>query len=84
MKLLKFYAEWCGPCKMQTMIIKSAEDKITVPIEEVNIDNNVFMSSQFGIRSIPTMVLVDDNEKEIKRHTGVLKEQELIDWLVNK
>jgi thioredoxin 1 len=81
MKLLKFYAEWCGPCKMQTMIIKGAADKITVPVEEVDIDSNVFMSTQFNIRSVPTMVLVDDKEKEIKRNVGVMKEAELIEWL---
>lgn len=81
MKLLKFYAEWCGPCKMQTMIIKGAGDKITVPVEEVDIDSNVFMSTQFNIRSVPTMVLVDDKEKEIKRNVGVMKEAELIEWL---
>ena len=83
MKLLKFYAEWCGPCKMQTMVIKGAGDKITVPVEEVDIDSNVFMCTQFGIRSVPTMVLVDDKEKEIKRKVGVLQESELLEWLAS-
>ena len=63
------------------MIIKGAADKITVPVEEVDIDSNVFMSTQFNIRSVPTMVLVDDKEKEIKRNVGVMKEAELIEWL---
>jgi thioredoxin 1 len=81
MKLLKFYADWCGPCKMQTMIIKGAEDKLTVPVEEVNIDDNVFMSVEYNVKSIPTLVLLDDSGKEIKRHTGVLKETELLSWL---
>lgn len=84
MKVLKFYASWCGPCKAQTMIINGAEGKLPVPVENVNIDENVFMASNFGVRSIPTMILVDKDEKEIKRHTGVLKEQELIDWMSNK
>jgi len=83
MKLLKFYAEWCGPCKMQTMVIKNAGDKITVPVEEVDIDSNVFMASNFNIRSVPTMVLVDDKEKEIKRKVGVMQESELIEWLAS-
>lgn len=63
------------------MIIKGAEDKITVPIEDVDIDQNVFMSTQFNVRSVPTMILVDDQEKEIKRKVGVMKEAELIEWL---
>lgn len=82
MKLLKFYANWCGPCKTQSQIIKQAGDKITVKVEDVNIDDNVFMSTNFNIRSVPTMVLVEDStEKEIKRHVGVMKEAELIEWL---
>ena len=81
MKVLKFQASWCGPCKGLSMVIKGAGDKITMPIEEVDIDNNVFMSTQFNIRSVPTLVMVDDKEKEIKRVTGMLQENELIEWL---
>ena len=63
------------------MVIKNAGDKIAVPIEEVDIDNNVFMSANFNIRSVPTLVMVDDQEKEIKRVTGMLQEKELLEWL---
>jgi thioredoxin 1 len=81
MKVLKFYAEWCGPCKVQSQIIKNAGDKITTQIEDVNIDDNIFMATTYQVRGVPTMVLVDDQEKEIKRHVGVLKEAELIEWV---
>lgn len=81
MKLLKFYAEWCGPCKVQSQIIKNAGDKITTHIEDVNIDDNIFMAQDFKVRSVPTMVLVDDNSNELKRHVGVLKEAELLEFL---
>lgn len=81
MKVLKFYADWCGPCKVQSQIIKNAGDKITTPVEDVNIDENVFMAQDFNVRGVPTMVLVGDDDKEIKRHVGVLKEAELIEWV---
>jgi thioredoxin 1 len=82
MKLLKFYAEWCGPCKVQSKIIKDAGDKIKIKVEDVDIDLNVSMSVDFNVRSVPTMILVDDRtEVEIKRHVGVLKEAELLEWL---
>lgn len=81
MKVLKFYADWCGPCKVQSKIIKDAGDKITTTIEDVNIDENLMMAQNFQVRGVPTMVLVDDQENEIKRHVGVLKEAELIEWL---
>ena len=81
MKVLKFQADWCGPCKALSMVIKNAGDKITTKIEEVDIDNNVFMGTTFNIRSVPTLVMVDENEKEIKRITGMLQEKDLLEWL---
>lgn len=81
MKVLKFYADWCGPCKVQSQIIKNAGEKITTPIEDVNIDENLMMAQNFQVRGVPTMVLVDKDENEIKRHVGVLKEDQLIEWL---
>ena len=81
MKLLHFTADWCGPCKVQSQIIKNAGDKITVQIEDVNIDDNLFMAQDFQVRGVPTMVLVDNEQKEIKRHVGVLKEDDLIEFL---
>ena len=81
MKLIKFYADWCGPCKMQTQIIKNAGDKVTVQVEDVNIDDNLFMAQDFKVRSVPTMVLVDNEQKELKRHVGLLKEAELLEFL---
>jgi thioredoxin 1 len=81
MKVLKFYADWCGPCKGLTMVIKGAADKITLPIEEVNIDENLMMAQMFNIRSVPTMVLVDKDEKEIKRQIGTMNETQLLEFL---
>ena len=81
MKVLKFYADWCGPCKGLSMVIKGAADKITTPIEEVNIDENLMMAQMFNIRSVPTMVLVDKEEKEIKRQVGTMNETQLLEFL---
>ena len=81
MKLKKFYADWCGPCKGLTMVINGAKDKIDIPIEEVNIDNEIMESVQFNVRSVPTMVLVDDAGKEIKRAVGMMNETQLLEFL---
>ena len=81
MKVLKFYADWCGPCKGLTMVIKGAGDKVTVPVEDVNIDENLMMAQDFNIRSVPTMVLVDKEEKELKRVVGSLSETQLLEFL---
>lgn len=81
MKLFKFYAEWCGPCKGLTMIINGAKDKISIPIEEYDIDNEMFMAQDYKVRSVPTLVLVDDKNQEIRRHVGLLTEEKLLEFL---
>jgi thioredoxin 1 len=81
MKLLKFYAEWCGPCKGLSKIIDGAKDKIAMPIEEYDIDNEMMMAQEYKVRSVPTMVLVDDTGSEIRRQVGMVSEEKLLEFL---
>jgi len=81
MKVLKFYADWCGPCNALTQVITKAGDKIKVPVETVNIDENIMLAQQFHVRSVPTMVLVDASENEIKRQVGLVNEEDLLKFL---
>ncbi len=81
MKVFKFYADWCGPCKGLSMIIKNAADKVELPIVDVNIDENLALAQEFKIRSVPTMVVVDENENEIRRQVGAMNEEQLLKFL---
>ena len=81
MKVLKFYADWCGPCKGLSMVIKGAGDKIKVPIDDVNIDNELMTSVEYGVRSVPTMILIDEHGTELKRMVGAMNEEQLLDFL---
>lgn len=81
MKIKKFYAEWCGPCKGLSMVIAGAGDKITIPIENIDIDRNIMESVQYDVRSVPMLILVDDNGKEIKRLNGMVSETQLLEFL---
>ena len=57
--LVDFWAEWCGPCKMLTPILDELADEYTgrVKIGKVNIDDHQMLAAQYGIRSIPTLLL---------------------------
>ena len=62
--LLDFWASWCGPCKMLMPIIEELADTQTnVKICKVNVDEEEELAMQFGVRSIPTLVLMTQGEK---------------------
>ena len=80
MKLLKFEATWCSPCKMLSKVIDGAKDKITVPIVPIDIDEQPEMAKLYGVRGVPTMVLTD-GDVEIKRKVGMVSEADLLKFL---
>ena len=57
--LVDFWAEWCGPCKMLSPILDELAEEYTgrVKIGKVNIDDHQMLAAQYGIRSIPTLLL---------------------------
>ena len=78
MKVLRFTASWCQPCKM---LAKTLEDVNTnVPIEVIDIDDNSDLAKDYGIRGVPTMVMLDGNI-EVKRLVGMSQKKELENWL---
>jgi thioredoxin 1 len=81
MKVLKFEASWCQPCKMLTRIVGDMKDQLTVPFDPIDIDENADLAKQYGIRGVPTLVLIGDDGIEIKRKSGVLREAELLEFI---
>ena len=61
--LVDFYADWCGPCRMMSPIIdKVAESRPDVFIGKINVDEEQELAQQFGIYSIPTLVVIKDGQ----------------------
>jgi len=80
--LMKFYADWCGPCKaMQPTMDQLKESyKDEVIFVDVNIEDNPQTRAEFFVRTIPTFVLVKDR-KEIARKQGSATVYEMSDWI---
>ena len=77
-KVLKFSASWCQPCKMLSKTIEGMT--IETPIEEIDIDEQEELAIQYQIRSVPTLVMLDD-DKEVKRVTGMQSSTQLEAWI---
>lgn len=68
--LLDFYADWCGPCRMVSPIIDEiAEERDDVIVGKVNVDSETELASEFGVFSIPTLVVLKDG-KVVEQATG--------------
>jgi thioredoxin 1 len=78
--VVDFWAEWCGPCRMVAPIIEelSQEYDGKVLIGKVNVDENPEVSMKFGIRSIPTILILKDGQV-VDKQVGATSKKVLLD-----
>lgn len=69
MKLIKLYADWCGPCKVLEKMLKDC----SIKYENVNIDSpdGEGLSIKYSVRSIPTLLMLDENDNLVRKMTGL-------------
>ena len=68
--LLDFWASWCGPCRMLSPIVDEvAEERTDVKVGKVNVDQQPELAGEFGVMSIPTL-LVFENGKLVRQAVG--------------
>ncbi len=81
--ILDFFADWCGPCRTQSKILHDMEDiaaKTETLIIKINVDDHPKLAKQFGVSSLPTLMMVE-NGKVIERQTGITDERQLSAWM---
>lgn len=80
--IVDFYADWCGPCKVMKPIFEkiAPEYEGKVKFEKVDVESDVERASKFGVMSIPTFVILKD-EQEVARKMGAMPEQALKNWI---
>ena len=75
MKILRFTASWCEPCKALSKTIDRIDTE--VPIQVIDIDDQPELAQHFNIRSVPTLVKIDEDKKEVERMVGMATQSDL-------
>lgn len=68
-KILKFGAAWCGPCRF----VDAELDRITeVPIEKIDVDEDPETADKYDIANVPVVIFLNEDGEEVKRHVGLI------------
>tara|TARA_Y100000385_G_C12962607_1_gene580449 strand:- start:356 stop:628 length:273 start_codon:yes stop_codon:yes gene_type:complete len=67
---LKFYANWCGPCKTATTVLEKWQPSTEVNIIDINIDKHSDIAQEYAVRGIPTIIVFKDGTL-VDRISGV-------------
>jgi thioredoxin 1 len=80
--LIDFWAEWCGPCKMIAPLLDEVADEYEgkLAIVKVNVDENPSTAQKFGVRSIPTLILIKDGAVQAQK-LGAMSKSQLAEFI---
>jgi thioredoxin 1 len=78
--LVDFNADWCGPCQMLKPVLEEIASERSTKIVSVNVDDNMELAREYGIMTIPCLILFKDG-KEIKRSVGLKSKDDIISMM---
>ncbi len=81
--LLDFYADWCGPCQMVAPIVHEIADaRADIVVGKINVDEEAPLAIQFGVSSIPTLIVIKNGEQTAKS-VGLRSKEQIIELINN-
>ena len=77
-KILYFTATWCAPCKALSPIMDSLQGQIN--FDKIDVDSNTDLSTQYGVRGVPSLILLDETGEVKGRLTGVQSKEQILNF----
>lgn len=81
--ILDFYADWCAPCRMIGPVLEQiAEENPEIKVVKVNVDENIDLANDFGVKGIPALFVLKEG-KTVAQRAGFMPKDALVDWALN-
>lgn len=83
-KIIKIGTKWCGPCKSLSPIFDKVSKNSSfddIEFDVIDAEENADFSEKYEIRTVPTILFMDENDNEVKRSMGSMTEKQLIDLI---
>lgn len=79
MKIIKFEASWCNPCKQLTKTLEKIDPSISSLVEVVDVDSDNPLVAKYNIRGVPVLLFINDEGVELARLTGAVNAKIITD-----
>lgn len=82
--LVDFFADWCGPCKMLTPVLKQVKEELgdKIKIVKIDVDKNQLLATKYQVRGVPTMLLFK-NGNQLWRQSGAVQKEHILNVVKN-
>lgn len=81
MKIIKFYADWCGPCKVYAPIFEKVANSLNITYENINVDKDTTgLAAKYKVQGIPATVMIKE-DGTFEKKVGLINEEKLTEIL---